>query len=80
VPRRTVGGEKVDFHQRNVRTFATFWWKILNNVVRIHSAVYRWAIEVNMVGENYDFVTGAHTEFFLGGGGGWTLRLRIIYV
>jgi Na+/glutamate symporter len=45
-----------------------FWWKILNNLVRIHSALYRWAINVNIVGENYGFATGAHVEIFLGVG------------
>jgi hypothetical protein len=49
-----------------MRTFTIFWWKILNNLVRIHSALYRWAIEVNMVGEKYGFVTASHPEFFLG--------------
>jgi hypothetical protein len=64
-----------------MRTSTIFWWKFLSNLVRIHSALYRWAVKVNMVGENYGFMTGAHPEFFLGGGGGGlTLRLRKIYV
>jgi hypothetical protein len=45
------------------------WWKVLNNLVRIPSALYRWAIKVNMVWETYGFVTGGHPEFFIGGGG-----------
>jgi hypothetical protein len=73
----------VDFHQRNMRTLTIFWWKILNNLVRIHSAVYRWAVKVNMVGENYGFVTGAHPEVFLSAGERGrvvTLGLYILHV
>jgi hypothetical protein len=69
VPRKTVGEKKVEFLQRNMGTFAIFWQNILNNIVRIDSALYLWTIKVNKVGENYGFVTGAHPEFFLGGGG-----------
>jgi hypothetical protein len=36
----------------------------------MHSALYPGAMKVNMVGVHYGFVTGAHPEFFLGGGGG----------
>jgi hypothetical protein len=54
-----------------MRIFTIFWSKILNILVRIHSVLYRWVIKVNMVWENYVFVTGAHPEFFLGGGGAY---------
>jgi hypothetical protein len=51
VQRRTVGEKKLIFIQRNMRIFTIFWWKSLNNLVRIHSAMYRWAIQANMIGE-----------------------------
>jgi hypothetical protein len=53
-----------------MRTFTTFWWEILNNLARIHSTLYHWAIKVNMVEANYRLVTGAHPEFFLRRRGG----------